>query len=522
MTLGAMLARTARKFPRKEAVICGDEAWTYQAFNERVNRLANALIGLGLKKGERLGVLTENRPQFLELYFAAAKTGAMFCPYNNLLTGKETEDLLAYSAPRFVFYSPLQEAKVSALAERLNGVKGYYCLGEPGWTQAGRYETVLQGGTPEEPRVEVGPEDVMSIYFTSGTTGKPKGAMRTHDHLFTTSVTGVIENHIGYDERVLIVTPMYHVSFEDNIGRCFMMPNTTVVFPGHFDPPKVLQAMQHHGITCCLLVPTMINAMVHSPEIENVDLSNLRRIFYVGAPMPVELLKKSLKAFGKFGCGFCQQYGATETGPLATILLPEDHVVDGPPEKVRKLGSAGRPVLDCEVRLVDNLGRDVQPGEIGEIAMRSRALMKGYWQMPEATAERVRDGWLYTGDLGQFDEDGYVYIVDRKNDLIISGGKNIYPREVEEVLYEHPAVLEATVVGVPDDYWGEAVKAVVVLQPGQQVGEKEMIAFCGARIASYKKPKTVEFWPALPKSASGKLLRRKVRDEYWQGRERKI
>jgi acyl-CoA synthetase (AMP-forming)/AMP-acid ligase II len=522
MTLGAMLARTARKFPGKTAVVCGDESFTYQEFNQRINRLSQALIKLGLQKGDRLGVLTENCRQFLEIYFAAAKTGAIFCPYNNLLTPKETGELLVYSGPRFLFYSPAQEAKVAELAAKIPGLKGCYCLGQPAWEGGKPYEDLVLGGGDEEPAVEVTPDDVMSIYFTSGTTGKPKGAMRTHNHLCTTAQTGVIENRIGYDERVLVVTPMYHVSFEDNIGRCFLLPNTTVVFPGHFDPGKVLKVIEQAKITCCLLVPTMINAMVHHPDMVKADLSSLRRIFYVGAPMPVELLKKSLKTFGRFGTGFCQQYGATETGPLATILLPEDHVVDGPPEKVKRLASAGRPVVDCEVRLVDPLGRDVEPGGIGEIILRSEAIMKGYWQMPEATEERVREGWLYTGDLGQFDSEGYVFIVDRKNDLIISGGKNIYPREVEEVLYEHPGVMEATVVGVPDDYWGEAVKAVVVLKDGVTLTDKEVIEFCGRRIASYKKPKTVEFWPELPKSASGKLLRRKVRDEYWQGRERQL
>ncbi len=522
MTLGAMLARTARKYPNRTAVINGDQVFSYEAFNQRVNRVSQALMQLGLQKGDRLGVLTENCGQFLELYFTAAKTGSMFCPFNNLLTPKETGELLVYAGPRFLFYSPAQEAKVAELAPKIPGLQGCYCLGQPTWEGAKPYTDLLAGDNDQEPGVAVDPLDIMSIYFTSGTTGKPKGAMRTHQHLYTTATTGVIENRIGSDERVLIVTPMYHVSFEDNIGRCFLLPNTTVVFPGHFDPGKVLKCIEEYKITCCLLVPTMINAMVHHPDMETADLSSLRRIFYVGAPMPVELLKKSMKTFGRFGTGFCQQYGATETGPLATILLPEDHVVDGPPEKVRRLASAGRPVLDCEVRMVDPLGRDVPKGDIGEIVLRSQAIMKGYWQMPEATAERIRDGWLYTGDLGQFDDEGYVFIVDRKNDLIISGGKNIYPREVEEVIYAHPAVLEATVVGVPDDYWGEAVKAVVVLKEGEELTAKDLIDFCGQRIASYKKPKTVEFWPELPKSASGKLLRRKVRDEYWQGRERKL
>lgn len=522
MTVGDMLVRAAGKFPAQAAVICGEQSWTYREFNQRVNRLAQALLAKGLKKGERLGLLSQNCPQFLELYFAAAKTGGIICPYNNMLTERELTDLINYSGPRFMLYGPQYEGKVRGMAGGLSSVEQYIGLGQPQWEGAADYEKLLADASDQEPSVEVLPQDVMSIYFTSGTTGNPKGAMRTHDHLVTTSITGVIENKIGYGERVLVVTPMYHVSFEDNIGRCFFVPNTTVIFPSHFDPAGVLRMLQDQRITCCLLVPTMINAMVHSPEMENVDLSALRRIFYVGAPMPVELLKKSMKTFGRFGCGFCQQYGATETGPLTTILLPEDHVVEGSPEKVGRLASAGRPVLDYMVRVVDPQGQDVAQGQVGEIIVKGQAMMKGYWQMPEATAERVRAGWLYTGDMGYLDAQGYVFIVDRKNDLIISGGKNIYPREVEEVLYQHPAVLEATVVGVPDDYWGEAVRAVVVLKQGQEATAKEIIDFCGQHLAGYKKPKTVEMWQELPKSASGKLLRRKVRDQYWEDRERKI
>ncbi len=522
MTVGDMLARGAAKFPDKTAVIDGKSSFTFQQFNERVNRLANALLERGLKKGDRLGVQTANCHQFIELYFAAAKTGAIFCPYSGLVTEKELAYLIDYSEPRFVFYGSAFEPGLKAVAPDLDSVERYVCLDGSEWDRSQSYGELLESGDSAEPEVEVSPRDVMSIYFTSGTTGKPKGAMRSHNHLVTTAVTGVIENQFGYDERCLIVAPMSHVAFEDNLGRCFFIPNTTVVYGSPFDPAKVLETLARERITVCLLVPTMINAMLHSPLMDSVDLSSLKRIFYVGSPMPVELLKKALSAFGRFGTGFCQQYGATETGPLTTTLPPEDHVLDGPENKVKKLASAGRPVLDYQVRIVDAEGNDVPVGEVGEIAVKSEAMMIGYWRLPDKTAEKIKDGWLHTGDMAYFDEDGYVYIVDRKDDLIISGGKNIYPREVEEALYEHPAVLEATVVGVPDDHWGEAVKAVVALKPGRRVEEAELIAFVGQRVAGYKKPKSVEFWPELPKSASGKLLRRKVREKYWRGWDRKI
>jgi long-chain acyl-CoA synthetase len=522
MVVGDMLTRAARKFPDKIAVIHGDVSLTFQMFNERVNRLSQILLRKGVMKGDRIGILAHNCHQFLEIYFAAAKTGSIFCPYNYLLTDQELEYLLLYSAPKVLFYGSHLEEMVEAVKPALNSIEHYVCLQDTSWPSAENYETMLSLGDSIEPEVKIEPDDVMSIFFTSGTTGKPKGAMRTHRHIVTTSITGVIENNTTYKERIMIVTPMYHVAFEDHIGRCFFVPNTTIIYNGQFDPVNVLETLARERITNCLLVPTMINALIHAPNIDRVDLTSLARIQYVGSPMPVELLKKAINAFGRFGCGFCQQYGQTETGPLTTILPPEDHVLEGPERSVTKLASAGRPVLDYEIRIVDEAGEDVATGEVGEIVVRSEAMMSGYWQLPEQTAQKIKKGWLYTGDLGRFDQDGYVYIVDRKDDLIISGGKNIYPREVEEVLYQHPAVLEAVVVGVPHEYWGEAVKAVVALHPGIELSEQEIINFCGERLAAYKKPKSVEIWKDLPKGSSGKILRRKVREEYWKGLGRRI
>jgi len=235
--------------------------------------------------------------------------------------------------------------------------------------------------------------------------------------------------------------------------------------------------------------------------------------------MPVELLKRAMR---RFKCQFMQLYGQTETGPLTTLLKPEDHVLEGSEAQLAKLASAGRPVLNYEARIVDAQGKDLPVGEVGEIIVRSESMTIGYWRLPEETAKTIRDGWLFTGDFGRLDEDGYIYIIDRKNDMIISGGKNIYPREIEEVLYEHEAVLEAAVIGVPDDHWGESVRALVVLRPGKRATEEDIISFCKENLASYKKPRWVEFRNELPKNPTGKILKRLIRDEYWKGREKKI
>ena len=374
------------------------------------------------------------------------------------------------------------------------------------------YEELVSTGSDQELPARIVDDDVISIFFTAGTTGKPKGAVRTHRHLVTDAITGVIELRVEYDEKVLISVPMYHISCEDNIVRHTYLPNTLVIKrEGAFNPDEVLQLIETEKITRCQLVPTMLHALLQSPHIDTYDLSSLRLILYAGAPMPVELLKRALQ---KFRCGFAQLYGQTESGPLTTVLKPEDHVLEGSEAQLARLASAGKAVVSYEIRIVDDADRDVAVGEVGEIIGRSEAMMKDYWNLPDETEETLKNGWLHTGDLGRVDEDGYVYVVERKNDMIISGGVNIYPREIEEVLYQHPAVQEASVIGVPDEYWGESSKAVLVVRPGAQATQEEIIRFCGERLAGFKKPKSVDFWKELPKSPQGKILKKSIREFY--------
>jgi acyl-CoA synthetase (AMP-forming)/AMP-acid ligase II len=511
MVVGDMIVRDANKFPEKMAVVSEGISLTYKALNERVNRLANALIKKGLKKGDRIGVLVHNCYQFIEIYFAAAKTGSIFCPYNNHLNAREVSDIILYSTPRFLFLDAEFGDIVDPLRPHLESVEHFVYLQKPRWSFMGDYENLISGGEKDEPGVKIKDDDVMSIFFTAGTTGRPKGAMRTHRHVMTNAITGVIELKVSYHERALISFPMYHIACEDNMGRHFFMPNTLVIRrEGQFDPKEVLELLVAEKITMCQLVPTMIHAFLQYPDLDRYDLSHLRLIMYAAAPMPVELLKKALR---RFKCDFAQLYGQTESGPMTTILHPEDHVLEGSERQLQKLGSAGKPVVSYEIRIVDGQGRDVPVGEVGEVIGRSEAMMKCYWQLPKETAEKLKDGWLHTGDMGRFDEEGYVYIVDRRDDMVISGGVNIYPREVEEVLYQHPSVLEASVIGVPDDYWGEAVKAIIVPKENALISAEEIIRFCGEHLGGYKKPKSVEFWKELPKSPQGKILKRTIRDQ---------
>ncbi len=512
MTIGDLLVRNAHKFPDKPALVFEEVRLTFGQLNERVNRLANSLLEQGLKKGDRIGALVHNCHQFIEIYFAAAKTGGIFCPYNNHLKQWEVKDILDYSTPRFLFVDGDFADGVSGLKDQLSFVEKYICLQKPANAYMQDYEALISRGQKAEPDTTVLEDDVLSIIFTAGTTGRPKGAMRTHRHLMADATASVIELRVGYDEAVLITFPMYHVACEDNIVRHSYMPNTIHIRrEGGFNPEQVLEYISKERISRCQFVPTMIHSLIQVPDVKKYDLSSLQLILYAGSSMPVELLKKALSVFP---CGFAQMYGQTESGPFTTVLKPEDHILDGSEKRVERLLSSGKPAVNYEIRVVDENENDVPIGQVGEIIGKSEAMMIGYWQMPEETEKKLKNGWLHTGDLGKLDEDGYVYIVERKNDLIISGGVNIYPREIEEVLYRHPAVSEASVIGLSDEHWGEVVKAVIVLKQGAFASETEIIEFCGKHLAGFKKPKSVDFWKELPKSPQGKILKKEIRKQY--------
>ena len=527
MVVGDLLTRNAVKFPDHIAIRQGGVSVTYKTLNERANCIANALLARGLGKGGRVGVLLDNVRQFIEIYFAVAKAGAVFCPINPMLREKELADIMGYLTPDFLFLQAPTLGLIDSITDTVNLPEHIFCLERP-YSRKGRgeryydYEAIAAEGDTSEPPITIRDDDVMSIFLTSGTTGKPMGAMRTHRHLITTAHSVALEERIYYDERVLMVSPLYHVSFEGNLGRCFVFPNTAVILEGPFDPEAVLGILSKERITVGALVPTMINALVRYPDIASFDLSSLRLIVYASSPMPVELLKKALSIFQPLGVRFLQHYGLTESGPSMTVLPPEDHVLTGSNHGLTRLASAGRPILDCCLRIVDEGGRDVAPGVVGEIIGKGETIMKGYWNLPAETADKIRDGWLYTGDLGKADEEGYIYLVDRKGDMIIRGGKNIYPREIEEMLYTFPGVIEAAVIGVPDDLWGESVKALIVMRQGISISKGDIINFLSHRLAEYKKPQSIEFLATLPKNPQGKILKRALREKYWAGSGRRL
>jgi acyl-CoA synthetase (AMP-forming)/AMP-acid ligase II len=507
MGVGNILRRSAFNNANKPALVFENRRMNYGKLNQRVNCLANRLLEMGLQKGDRMAVLLHNCPEFFEVYFASAKSGAIFVPVNNLLKQKELMQVFQYIEPRFLIYDDEFSGTVQAVLSELKFLEFPIALHGQS-SDCLNYDRLIETGEDKEPGVDISDDDIVNIFLTSGTTGRPKGAMRTHRHDLINMMTSALELGIRHDDRSLSLFPFYHVTFADNL-RHILMANTIVIKrEGKFDAGEVLDILSKEGITTCQFVPTMINAMLQAENPGKYDLGRLRLIIYAASPMPVGLLKK---AMNRFGCQFVQMYGQTETGPCTTVLRPEDHVLEGSEAQMARLASAGRAVLDYEIRIVDGTGKDVATGEVGEIIVRSEAMTAGYWNLPEKTENGIKKGWLYTGDFGRFDEDGYVFIVDRKDDMIISGGKNIYPREIEEVIYTHEAVLEAAVIGVPDDYWGESVKAFVVLKEGKSATEDEIIDLCKKTIASYKKPRFVQFVQELPKSPTGKILKRVIK-----------
>ncbi|MBC7106756.1 MAG: long-chain-fatty-acid--CoA ligase, partial [Firmicutes bacterium] len=479
--------------------------------------LANVISGLPCRKGDGVAVLAHNCFRYVELYFACAKAGTPIVPLNYRLSGRELTYILNHSEARALFFGQKYLPVVEEIRGDLECVAHLVCLdGEP--VGIPQYEDLLRMASDAEPDVPLSEEDVAILGYTGGTTGLPKGVMTTHKNVISSCYNCAVEMRLHPDTVYLNAPPLFHAG--DAMGMfAFSFAGGTNVVVDSFDPERVLRVIEGERVTHPLLVPAMILALLRYPGVKEFDLGSLQTVIYGTAPMPFDPL---IRALGLFGCGFAQIYGATETFVPISILKPEDHVAEGPEDLMKRMLSAGRPMIGVEVRIVDDKGEELPTGQIGEIAVRGANVMKGYWKQPELTAEVLRDGWYLTGDMGRADELGYIYIVDRKKDMIISGGENIYPKEVEDVLFMHPAVADAAVIGVPDERWGEAVKALVIVKPGAQVTEEELIEHCKRHLASYKKPQSVEFMGEFPRSTAGKVLKNVLREKYWQGRERKV
>lgn len=519
MIMGEMLKRNARLFPNKVAFVQDQKLVTFKTFTERVKNLAKALNFLGIKPGERAAVLASNCVEYFELYGVADLGAVILVPLNYRLQAEELTYLLKDSETSILFFSGQYRELIDEIRGDLPAFKYGICMDEKLSDYLYLEDLLtasleLNGLNIDEdgfPEYAITENDPAYILYTSGTTGLPRGVVLTHRGQYQTANALALEMSIQKEDVTLDMMPLYHTGGHGVAQAHFYRGCTSVIMTG-FNPRQALELVEKHRVTTMQVVPAMIVDMLNQPDLDSFDQSSLRMIFYASSPMPEALLRR---AMARWGNKFFQAYGLTENGPVATVLTQADHHVDGEERLTQKLKSCGLPSANCNTQVWKDDGQEVQPGEIGEIVIKSEQVMKEYWGLPELTAQTIVKGWLHTGDLATVDEDGYIYIVDRKKDMIISGGENVYPREVEEVIYRHPAVFECAVLGIPDFKWVEAVHAVVVLKQGEKLTADELISFCKNHLAGYKAPKSVDFVNSLPKNPSGKILKKELRNAYW-------
>ena len=490
---------------------------SYAELDEDSNRYANAFIKAGVGVNDRIAIMDKNSGDFPRLFGGALKARATLVPLNFRLSHDEVEFIVSDSGAKLVLIGSEFKEIAYALKRRHPGLKIIFLqavspqAGEPDIPSLQQWSAGLN---EFDPLLLNAPEDHAIQLYTSGTTGHPKGVYHTNAHYIEgLAALGRATQFISDDEVQLICMPLCHIAGLINLING-LLSGASQLITREFDPVEILGLIEKYQVNTTLFAPVMIQVLVNMPQAQSTDFSSLKRIFYGSAPIAQSVLKKAQETFN---CDFWQLYGMTENIGMATFLAPEDHA----PER-GKLLSCGKPYPDSKLRIVDEDGNDMPTGEVGEIITCAHWTMPGYWRRPEATREALVDGWLYTGDAGYYDEEGYLYIHDRLKDMIVSGGENIYPAEVENALFAHPAIAEAAVFGVPDDKWGEAVKAAVVVKTGCSVTEGEIIAFTKEKIASFKVPKSIVFIDALPRNTAGKVLKRNLRAPYWEGRERAV
>ena len=515
-----ILDRARAVHANRIAVIDGDKRISYAALGERVDRLVNALGGLGLRRGDRVAILDWNSLAYMEAYYACAKAGLVFLPLNARLAASEFEYILADAEAKALLVSePLLGLyeEIKTKAPSIETVVALAMATPPGGMHG--YDDLLSAAAPVAPADPGGPDDVILSYYTSGTTGEPKGVCLTNANMFFGGVDPVMVMQVSRDDIWLHSAPMFHLADSWAFWSLPMVGGTQVIV--QFEPDTVLGLIERERVSITSLPATLIAMIANHPDIGRYDISSIRRIMYGGSPTPLGVLQKAAETFSTDV--FLHTYGITETAGIACCLDPSEHTLDVPPGGVHRAASAGQPVPFVDLKILDEGQDELPSGEIGEIALGGPKVTKEYWNKPKETAAALRDGWYLSGDMGYLDQTGALYIVDRKKDMIISGGENVYSVEVEDVLSTHPGVLEVAVVGVPDPLWGEAVKAIVVPRPGQSVDQEALIAHCRGRIGGYKIPKSVDFREApLPKTGPGKIAKRRLRDPFWEGHDRRI
>ncbi|MFP6600109.1 MAG: o-succinylbenzoate--CoA ligase [Deltaproteobacteria bacterium] len=504
--LGLFLTKRAHLSPDLEGFVGTGSGLrlSFSELNRRSNRTANMLTGLGVKKGDRVALLLMNDIEFVESFFAIAKLGGVVVPLNWRLVGDELAFILDDSgASTLIFGHEFAElsADLQARTRECRGIKNWLVAGDVA-PAAGvsSYKALCEAASDEEPRTGAADDDELYIMYTSGTTGLPKGAVHTHDSAMWACITINATADTHYGDRYLVALPLFHVgALTPMVANVYGGATSIVMY--QFDPVRVWEIVEEERLSSMLAVPAMLNFMLQAGGHDKVDHSRLRWVMSGAAPVPVTLIE----AYAELGIEIHQVYGLTETCGPACLISPED--------AIRKAGSTGKPFFHTEVRVIDDSGAELPAGEMGEVIISGRHLMKGYWNRPDATAEALRDGWLHSGDLASMDGDGFVYIQDRKKDMIISGGENVYPAEIENVILSHPEVRDVAVVGLPSEKWGESPLAVVVAG-AEGLAAESVIEHCKGRLARFKLPRTVEFVDEIPRNPTGKILKRVLRERF--------
>jgi fatty-acyl-CoA synthase len=502
MGIGSWLVKHSKIRPERLALVYHDRRFTYKELNERVNQLAHGFLSLGVRTGDRVNALLLNTNEMIEAMFACAKIGAILVPINFRLSVDEVLYIVNDSRAYHFIYDERMKPLVDQLRTKESSVQTYLHVGSQPHNEDAVYEELVVNSSRSEPQFEIPFEEVHMMMYTSGTTGRPKGAMLTHGNTQWNAINSIHSTPFDNTDITLSVAPLFHIGGMSVFTTPLMYKGGTIILDDMFDPTRIMQKIHEERITCLFLVPAMWQALMSVPNFEDYDISSLRFAVSGGAPCPITVIE----FFQKREIPFYEGFGLTETAPFVSILDKEN--------TIRKNGSVGKEPMHTTVRIVDPNNRDVPPGFVGELIVKGPNIMAGYWNKPEETKEAIKNGWFYTGDLAKFDDEGFIYIVDRKKDMIITGGENVYPIEIEQVLYRHENISEVAIIGYPDEKWGESIKAIVALKDKDQtLTVKEVESFLDGKIARFKIPKQVEVVEALPRNATGKILKTVLRQK---------
>jgi len=517
------LNRAVKLYPNKVGVICGQDRFTYRQFHERIHQLSQVICDLGARKGDVVAFLSHNCHRLLEAYYGVVQTGAILLPLNVRLSAQDILYILNHSQAKILFLEPEFQPLIQSIKEQLPYLRtiiGLEALSDCGWAEPLTYEQKLRLVRSHSVHELEDENDVAELFYTSGTTDRPKGVMLTHRNLYLHALNVMLALQTQDSDVQLHTIPLYHANGWGATHSVTCMGGTHVMLR-RFDPETVFKLIDRESVTTFNLVPTMATMLLQHTRAQGHNLKSLRLIHMGGSAVPKEMVKQLEE---RFRCQCTCGYGLTETSPLLTVALPKSHLLNSGDGHYQRLATTGLELPGGQVRVVDPEGNDVMPDgkSVGEIVTRSNVVMKGYWNEPQETSRVIRDGWFYTGDMATQDSEGYILIVDRQKDMIISGAENISSIEIEKALYAHPAILECAVIPVPDPKWGEVPRAVVVLKAGQSLTETELRVYCRQQLASYKVPAQFEFVESLPKSGTGKILKKVLKFQAWEGFEKKV